>query len=125
MTNYEKNKEQLDMYAVSQAHWSVDKDGKISGCTSCADCIFNDGRGSCSQKRINWLQQEYEEVDWSKVEIDTPILVRDDEYSEWENVHFAGYICGIVCAFDGEHTSKNFNFVISWKYAKLAEQGDD
>lgn len=85
MTNYEKNKQLLDMYATAIFDWGVDKNGKVSGCIwkDCADCIF-DVEGSCSEKRFNWLQEEYKEpeVDWSKVEVDTPILVRDYEDSE-------------------------------------------
>ena len=51
------------------------------------DCI------RCSMLRAIWLMEEYEEpeVDWSKVEIDTPILVSqtEDEDEEWERRHFA------------------------------------
>lgn len=124
MTNYEKNKEQLDMYSVAGVAWGVDESGKVFEC-SCGDCIF-DIRNICSHSRLNWLQEEYKEpeVDWAKVELDTPILVRDNDYSEWENAHFAGCMCGVVCTFDSKHTSKNFNFITSWNYAKLAEEDD-
>lgn len=127
MTNYEKNKELLDMYAVANVSWGVDRYGKIFDCNRniCTHCIFY-GKGICTQKRLEWLQQEYKEsepkVDWNKVPIDTPILVKQGESHEWEGRYFAGYIFGKVCAFDYGSTSENFDSILTWKYAKLAEQ---
>lgn len=126
MTNYEKNKTQLDMYAVANVSWGVDESGKVSGCDGCSiDCIFR-GDGRCTQKRLNWLQQEYKEpeVDWSKVEVDTPILVKNSEYYDWIKRYFAGYMWGKVCAFDNGSTSEDFIVITPWNYAKLAEQED-
>lgn len=127
MTNYEKNKELLDMYAVADVSWGVDADGKISECHgNCGDCIFGLGE-LCARRRLAWLQQEYKEpeVDWSKVEIDTPILVRNDKEGEWKKRHFADYIGGKVCTFNNNETSEDYYYIISWKYAKLAEQEDE
>lgn len=126
MTNYEKNKAVLDMYAVANVFWGVDRDGKVSECDGCSiDCIFH-GRGSCPQKRLKWLQEEYKEpeveVDWSKVPIDTPILVKTGINDEWTERIFAGYIADKVCVFDGYDTSENFVGISPWNYAKLAEQ---
>lgn len=126
MTNYEKNKTQLDMYAVANVSWGVDESGKVSRCDGCSkDCIFR-GDGRCTQKRLNWLKEEYKEpeveVDWNKVPIDTPILVRDSEDEEWRERCFAGYIAGKVCVFDGYDTSEDFVGISPWNYAKLAEQ---
>lgn len=126
MTNYEKNKELLDMYAVADVPWSVDADGKIFDCygNSCEDCIF--GETICQWERLKWLQEEYKEpeVDWSKVEVDTPIFVKDLENDKWYGRYFAGYIGGKVCTFDNGNTSKDFRLINHWKYAKLAEQED-
>lgn len=63
-------------------------------------------------------------VDWSKVPVDTPILVRDFETSKWEKRYFAFFENGRVNAWCGGTTSwsnKNITRTISWKYAKLAE----
>lgn len=76
-----------------------------------------------------WLFQECEEpeVDWSKVKVNTPILVRDFEKAAWERRYFAGFKDGEVYAWNGGLTSwtaddeKN---VCIWKYAKLAESED-
>lgn len=126
MTNYEKNKELLDMYAVADIAWGVDEDGKVFECEFCNNCIFRE-KGRCTQNRLNWLKEEYKEpgVDWSKVEVDTPILVRDYEDSEWKKRYFAGYIGGKVCAFYDDSTSDNYCDISVWKYAKLAEKEDE
>lgn len=62
-------------------------------------------------------------VDWSKVAVDTPILVRrfDDN---WEKRHFAYFKNGKVYAWLGGATSwtvENSEHVFSWPNAKLAE----
>lgn len=123
MTNYEKNKELLDMYAIANVSWGADADGKVFECDGCTECIFYD-KGNCSHARLQWLQEEYKEpeVDWSKVEIDTPILVKNSEYYDWVKRYFAGYVWGKVCAFDNGSTSEDFKVITPWKYAKLAEQ---
>lgn len=126
MTNYEKNKELLDMYAVADVSWGVDRDGKISECHgNCGYCIFGLDE-ICTQKRLEWLQQEYKEpeveVDWTKVEVDTPVLVRESNEDEWVKRYFAGYCNGEVLVFNNSTTSNNHSYMISWKYAKLAEQ---
>lgn len=124
MTNYEKNKELLDMYAVADVPWSVNADGKIFDCygNSCEDCIF--GATICPWERLKWLQEECKEpeVDWSKVEIDTPIYVRDSENEKWKKRYYAGYIGGKVCAFADGKKSEDFFSITHWNYAKLAEQ---
>lgn len=63
-------------------------------------------------------------VDWSKVPVDTPILVRDFETSKWEKRYFAFFENGRVHAWCGGTTSwsnENITRTISWRYAKLAE----
>lgn len=69
-----------------------------------------------------WLEEEYQEqvVDWSKVDVDTPILVSMSG-QDWSHRHFAEYRDGIVCAFDGGATSWTSNVSTKWEYAKLAE----
>lgn len=68
---------------------------------------------------------KYEElkpkVDWSKVPIDTPILVRDYKDGRWKKRYFAGYIGEKICTFDDGRTSEYFSRISSWQYAKLAE----
>ena len=72
--------------------------------------------------------EEYKEpeTDWSKVEVDTPILVRDYESQKWEARHFAKYEDGVIYTWDGGSTSwTSKGNVTEWKYAKLAEGVDE
>lgn len=69
-------------------------------------------------------EKEELEVDWSKVKVDTPILVKDTEEGEWRKRHFSGFKNGKVYAWcDGatSWTADGKYDVNSWKYAKLAE----
>ena len=130
MLNIEKYKEML----VVEDIISPDKLALVQGqpriCKydiMCDECLFNNHSFSCSYDAINWLFSEYKEekeIDWSKVKVDTPILVRDFEKAAWERRYFAGFKDGEVYAWNGGLTSwtaddeKN---VCIWKYAKLAE----
>lgn len=81
---------------------------------------------SCSDEALNWLLTEYKEpeVDWSKVKVDTPILVRKNEDKEWVNRYFAKFEDGKVYAWMCGATSWTVDDeydVTFWKYAKLAE----
>lgn len=91
----------------------------------CDECLLNNKNEFCSNEALNWLFAEYEEpkVDWSKVKVDTPILVRDDEDGEWQKRHFARFKNGKVYAWHDGLTSWSAigEFERSWKYAKLAE----
>ena len=83
--------------------------------------------GACYMLQTIWLLEEYEEpeVDWSKVEVDTPILVRDGEDEEWNKQHFAECDGKVVCAWRGGKTSWTEDCVMGWKYAKLAESEEE
>ena len=70
------------------------------------------------------LAEELGIVDWSKVKVDTPVLVRDFEDMKWGKRYFAFFKDGKVHTWNGGVTSwtcENQNCVMSWVYAKLAE----
>lgn len=85
------------------------------------DCV------RCLVLQMIWLLEDYEEpkepeVDWSEVEVDTPILVRDSEKEEWIRRYFAKYENGLVYAWGSGLTSwTTYGMTTAWKYAKLAE----
>ena len=84
----------------------------------------------CNALATLWLLEDYEEpeTDWSKVEVDTPILVRYDENREWFKRHFAKYENGLVYAWKDSCTSWTVlhdKEVTAWKYAKLAESEEE
>ena len=92
----------------------------------CDECSFNNYGFSCCSDALNWLFSEYEEpeVDWSKVKVDTPILVKNMEKGEWAKRYFAKFVDGKVYAWtDGatSWTADNEYDVTYWNYAKLAE----
>ena len=86
--------------------------------------------GKCHMLQMIWLLEEYEEpeTDWSKVEVDTPILVRDGEATTWVRRYFAKYEDGIVYVWNLGRTSwsaTNDKDVSAWPYAKLAESDEE
>lgn len=63
-------------------------------------------------------------VDWSKVEVDTPILVKDDCDDKREKAYFAKYEDEMIYAWDNGRTSfsaRNKEDTFIWDRAKLAE----
>ena len=61
-------------------------------------------------------QLEPPEVDWSKVEVGTPIMVSNDR-GTWHDRKFAAYINGRVYTFDPNFKDRLY----TWDYAKLAD----
>ena len=125
MTNKEKYADKIiDIAARSKLAL---KDGKPVPCVSmkCSECGFYINDYSCEHKAREWLDSEYvaPPVDWSKVAVDTPILVRDSKGSVWRNRYFAKYENGKVCAWLGGATSWSADSgdITDWKMAKLAE----
>lgn len=65
-----------------------------------------------------------DEVDWSTIKVDTPVLVRDYENNAWTKRHFAFYKDGKVYTWDSGVTSWSKEPTDStswWTYAKLSE----
>ena len=84
--------------------------------------------GLCSALTMLWLLDEYEEpeTDWSKVEVDTPILVRNVEWAEWQRRNFAKVEDGVVYAWKDSRTSWTAcGYMTAWNYAKLAESEEE
>ena len=71
--------------------------------------------------------EEEHEIDWYKVAVDTPILVRDSESEAWKHRHFAKYENGIVYAWLSGSTSwsTSDDCIFAWEFAKLAEEVED
>ena len=122
MKNYEKYEEKIREY---------------KGETFCADFVQpyilkQNGCGGmdcdqCNMIQLMWLLKEYEEpeVDWSKVKVDTPILVKDHEDREWLKRYFAKYEDGYVYAWGNGCTSWNGDNMYAWNYTKLAESEEE
>ena len=126
MLNREKYAKEIIKIAV-ESRLAV-KDGKPTerAGMSCTNCDLHSIEEPCIENCIKWLNSEHVEppVDWSKVPVDTPILVRDSEKEEWIKRYFAKYEGGIVYAWrDGTTSWSAFNSdsITDWEMAKLAE----
>ena len=122
MKNYEKYADEIKRYSDSQVlcdeikiPFILEPTGK--SCTRDIDC------DTCQTLTTLWLMEDYEEpeVDWSKVEVDTPILVREYEHENWVRRYFAKYEGGKVYVWNNGRTSWTEKFMTPWKFAKLAE----
>ena len=71
-----------------------------------------------------WLEEEYKEINWENVPLDTKILVRNGKDEPWKKRYFSKFEGGYVYAFKNGGTSWNCkdHEVISWDHAKLAEE---
>ena len=123
MTNREKFKDEPD--EMLSAFLAVVEEKPVH-CED-MDCQECDFRGKCPVREkcvINWLNAEYQgpPVDWSKVQIDTPVLASCDG-KRWYRRYFAGmrggepeaYACGATSwSVDDKRTCR-------WDHLKLAE----
>ena len=74
----------------------------------------------CDNKLI-WKRKE---VDWSKIPVDTKVLVKNSQDQEWERRYFAKYEDGKVYAFMNGVTSWSMSAwddIAPWEEAKLVE----
>lgn len=134
MTNYEHYKDKIEKITRLGYEIAVNKhDNKPCACDNlpfCSECIAN--TKTCFETISKWADEEYIEptqqvgwpkVDWSKVPVDTPILVSHNN-EKWVRRHFARHKDGDVYAWDAGYTSFTSNnddsSVTFWPYAKLA-----
>lgn len=63
------------------------------------------------------------DVDWTKVEVDTKILVSNDDI-RWYHAHFAMFENDTIYSFIDGTTSFTYNYtgLVSWQYAKLYKE---
>ena len=134
MTNREKFAEQILDIACDGDYVAVrKKDMKPDWCKNieCDECYFYNYNEDCYDTRKEWCESEYKEppINWSKIPVDTPILVKDIKNDEWRHRHFAKFEDGVVYAWRAGCTSWSKPYYdeddyLSWNYAKLPEEGD-
>jgi len=128
MLNREKYAKEI-LNIACEGHSIAMIDGKLRQCSgaSCSKCDFNSNI-NCRKNVNEWANSEYVEpqVDWSKVPVDTPILVRDSELFAWSKEHFAKYEDETVYTWDYGKTSWSTydGKMSSYKYAMLPESED-
>ena len=74
------------------------------------------------------FSEEYKEpeekVDWTKVAVDTPVLVRNVDGSDWRKRHFAKYQNGQIFTYNDGKTSWSTQRTTSWKQGKLVDEAE-
>ena len=74
------------------------------------------------------IREEAGIMDWSRVDVDTPVLVRDREGQEWVRRYFAMYDHDKVWTFYQGTTSWSAgdrDSLTPWNFAKIADMEDD
>lgn len=131
MTNREKFAEQILDIACNGGSIAVNKvTSEPMRCqgTACKECLFNfNGDEFCIDKRKKWANSQYVEsfVDWSKVAVDTPILVTYSGIHSWVKRHFAKYENGRVYAWNHGTTSWSGQMCTVCELAKLPERSSN
>ena len=121
MKNYEKYADEIREYNSSGFCKNFIKP-YILKTDSCGDMDCY----KCRMLQMIWLLEDYEEpeepeVDWNKIEVDTPVLVKNIENEEWKKRHFAKYENGRVHVWNNGSTSWSACRMYDYKYAKLPE----
>ncbi len=99
--------------------WKVDKGGLTNSIGFITDCY--------TLKELFDLEfRKYYDIDWSKVEVDTKILVSNDDV-RWYRVHFAMFENDTIYSFSNGTTSFTYEYSAfePWKYAILYEEGNN
>lgn len=96
--------------------WNVNTCKKVIGVTNIKNVLPKIKCNECIS-----IAKELGIVNWTEVEIDTPILVSDGGIS-WKKRYFAKHENGKVFAFRNGTTSWSSQYSpFEWRYAKLAE----
>ena len=115
-----KKKEMLD---------DLGRTGNECSSIRCSECPLKSCEGieMVNPDKALEIVMEYEpKVDWSKVEVDTKVLVRDSKEANWKHRYFSKYEDGIIYAWNDGRTSftSDYSEMTEWEYAKLYK-GDE
>lgn len=128
MTNREKFAEQILDIACGGSKIAVNKATlEPTSCykLACGDCLFSFSDADCIGARKKWANSKYVEppIDWSKVAVDTPILVNDSNDHGWLKRYFAKYENGSVFTWSDGATSWSIEgYTTAWVLAKLPDK---
>ena len=120
MLNKEKYAKEIIDIACSGSSIGM-RNGVLCACNSIGDCIYCDFYGNktiCGIAIKEWANSEYKEreIDWSKVPVDTPVLITYSCYTLKR--HFAKYYNKTIYFYPDGTTSWSFNQdssqLISW-----------
>lgn len=128
MLNKEKYaKEIIDIVCETGSNPAIINNAPIkcddAQCSECKLYYCN----SCARGFAKWANSEYKEpeIDWSKVPVDTPIIVWDNGCSIRNKRHFASFRYDKFCAWGNGATSYTAdNQMSAWDNAEIAEGVD-
>lgn len=136
MENQKYYEKEILHIAVTGCAVAVNKDAYAPMTCSkdmCEHCINHKENGRCDKEKtaiLTWMKEEYidpaERIDWDKIAIDTPILVRNKEDEIWQRGHFAGLSNerGVFIFPNGKTSftaDKREDVYVAYKHARLAE----
>lgn len=130
MTNY-NSIDPKDIRTVFQKCFAIDKDtNEVKNCGKvlCANCLFYTS-DDCMKAREDWLDQPAidwdKDIDWSKVPVDTPVLVWSSENCPYKR-YFSGIKDGRFSAYADGRTSwsSTTGNICSWNHCKLYRPED-
>ncbi len=129
MTNKEKYAQEILDVVCETADMPALVKGKIIACdtTICHECKFRNFSHGCDETFKSWAEEEYKEpeVDWTKVPVDTKILVRNSLDKKWDRRYFYRYeeSTGRIYSFALGSTSWTANEcdTVMWEYAQIAD----
>lgn len=115
------------------------------GARNCLQCVLFQNNGSNEYTRIDymlnnpkkaieliekWSDDNPIEIDWTKVPINTKVLVRNSKENEWEERYFVFYLSKSPSSYytflrDKDSTNAvNITDINNWRYCKLANDVD-
>lgn len=129
MLNKEKYRDKIFEIAINHDTCGV-KNGEVHSCEglNCYECDFYSS-DHCDMDFQIWANSKYKEpeIDWSKVPVDTPVLVKDYCDEEWKKRYFARCNYSSILTFIDGKTSwsdDGNNQTKRWDYAKFAREED-
>lgn len=126
MKNYERYMDEIKNFDINKSFCDEFVLPYILNISDCSKVHC----GACRLRQTAWLLEDYKEpeVDWSKVKVDTPILVKNKEHENWRRRYFAAYQDGVVYAWVNGKTSWSENDnkeAAPWSYVELAELAEN
>lgn len=121
MKNKDLYKREIVEIAISGDKVAV-VDNKPVKCSAikCKECDLFVPRMGCNGSCSKWMNTET--TNWSKVPVNTKILVRDYNKEPWKRRYFARFEDGKVYAWNNGATSYSEKRMTVWAQAKLFEE---
>ena len=69
------------------------------------------------------MERKQAPINWDKIKVDTPVLVKDNNMDKWVRAHFADFVDGCVYTFPNGLTSHSYEgiMMVGWDEAKIAD----